>query len=45
MKQPIIYILSNESNTVIYVGVKSNVIKRIYQHKEKVEKLFSKRTT
>jgi putative endonuclease len=45
MKQPVIYILSNESNTVIYVGVTSNIIKRIYQQKQKAEKLFSKRTT
>ena len=43
MKQPAIYILSNESNTVIYIGVTSNLIQRIYQHKQKLGKGFSKR--
>ena len=43
MKQPAIYILSNDSNTVIYVGVTSNLPQRSYQHKQKFEKGFSKR--
>ena len=43
MKQPAIYILSNDSNTVIYVGVTSNLINRIFQHKQKLAEGFSKR--
>ncbi|QBY03996.1 GIY-YIG nuclease family protein [Thalassotalea sp. HSM 43] len=43
MKQPAIYILSNDTNKVIYVGVTSNLIQRIYQHKQKLDKGFSKR--
>ncbi|TPV52738.1 GIY-YIG nuclease family protein [Aestuariibacter sp. GS-14] len=30
---PAVYILSNETRTVLYVGVTSNLIQRIYQHK------------
>ncbi|WP_371375081.1 GIY-YIG nuclease family protein [Thalassotalea aquiviva] len=41
MKQPAIYILSNTRNTVMYIGVTSNLIQRIYQHKQKVIKGFS----
>jgi len=31
-----IYILSNKVNTVLYVGVTSNLIKRVWEHKNKV---------
>ncbi len=41
MKQPAIYIISNFANTVIYVGVTSNLVQRIYQHKQKIDKGFS----
>ena len=43
MKQPAIYILSNDANTVIYVGVTSNLIQRVSQHKQKLAEGFSKR--
>ena len=33
----------NESNTVLYVGVTSNLIKRIWEHKHKVVEGFSKK--
>ncbi|WP_081819072.1 GIY-YIG nuclease family protein [Rickettsia tamurae] len=33
MKQPIVYIVTNEKNGILYTGVTSNLIKRIYQHK------------
>ena len=33
MKQPSIYILSNAHNTVLYIGVSSNLKQRIWQHK------------
>ncbi|WP_371379271.1 GIY-YIG nuclease family protein [Thalassotalea aquiviva] len=41
MNQPAIYILSNTRNTVLYIGVTSNLIQRIYQHKQKIIKGFS----
>ena len=30
-----VYLLSNKSNTVLYVGVTSNLTRRIWQHKTK----------
>ncbi|KGJ88757.1 GIY-YIG nuclease family protein [Thalassotalea sp. ND16A] len=41
MKQPAIYIISNVHNTVLYIGVTSNLVQRIYQHKEKLIGGFS----
>ncbi len=31
-----VYILTNTSNTVLYVGVTNNLVKRIWEHKQKV---------
>ena len=36
-----IYIISNWNNKVIYIGVTSDIVKRIYQHKHKFFKGFS----
>ena len=33
MKQPCVYILANRKNGTLYVGVTSNLERRIYQHK------------
>ncbi|KGJ98540.1 GIY-YIG nuclease family protein [Thalassotalea sp. ND16A] len=41
MKHPAIYIISNTHNTVLYIGVTSNLVQRIYQHKEKLIGGFS----
>jgi len=38
-----VYILTNKVNTVLYVGVTSNLQKRIHEHKEKVVEGFTKR--
>ena len=35
MKPGFVYILTNKHNTTLYVGVTSDIIKRITQHKEK----------
>ena len=38
-----IYILSNQSNTTIYIGVTSDLIKRVYEHKNKLVDGFTKK--
>jgi putative endonuclease len=38
-----VYIITNKNNTVLYTGVTSDLIKRIYQHKNKTVKGFSKK--
>ena len=43
MKQPCIYIITNRHNTTLYIGVTSNLVQRIYQHKNKLVKGFSAR--
>ena len=35
-KQYYIYIATNKINTVLYTGVTDNLVKRIYQHKNKM---------
>ncbi len=41
MKQYCVYLLSNKNDTVIYTGVTSDLIKRIFQHKTKKYKGFT----
>jgi putative endonuclease len=41
MKQPCIYIITNRHNTTLYIGVTSNLVQRIYQHKNELIKGFS----
>ena len=43
MKTYYVYILSNESKTSLYIGVTSNLIKRIEQHKGKEIDGFTKK--
>jgi putative endonuclease len=42
-KNPAIYILSSKSNTVLYIGVTSDLKKRVWQHKQKVVEGFTQR--
>ena len=42
-KQAFIYILTNKHNTVFYVGVTTNIIKRIWEHKNNIVKGFTKK--
>ena len=41
MKQPSVYILASKKNGTVYIGVTSNLIKRIWQHKNKVVSGFT----
>ena len=42
-RQPAIYILANKRNGTLYTGVTSNLIKRIWQHKNNVTAGFTAR--
>ena len=41
MKQPAIYILTNKQNGILYTGVTSNLIQRIFQHKNNILSQFA----
>lgn len=41
MKASWVYILTNKNNTVLYTGVTSNLQKRMFEHKSKVNKGFA----
>ena len=41
MKDFYIYILSNHTNTTFYVGVTNDIVRRVYEHKNKVVKGFT----
>lgn len=43
MKQPAIYILNNKPGGVLYVGVTSDLVKRIWQHRSGTVEGFSQR--
>ena len=40
-KQYFVYIATNKNNTVLYTGVTNNLIKRMYEHKNKLALGFS----
>ena len=42
-KQYFVYILSNKNNTVLYIGITSNLLGRIFQHKDQATKGFTSR--
>ena len=43
MKQPYVYILANKPNGTLYVGVTSNLVHQVWQHKHDMGKGFTKR--
>ena len=42
MKQPCVYILSNQVRGTLYIGVTSDLIQRIWQHKQNLVDGFTK---
>ena len=43
MKQSYIYILFNKRNGTLYVGVTSDLVRRVYEHKSKTADGFTKK--
>jgi putative endonuclease len=41
-KQYFVYILTNKKNGTLYIGVTSDIVRRIYEHKNKLLDGFSK---
>jgi putative endonuclease len=43
MKNYYIYILTNKNNSVLYVGVTNDIVRRIWEHKSKLIEGFTKK--
>ncbi len=43
MKQPAVYILTNKPGGVLYIGVTSDLVKRVWQHRSDAVEGFSRR--
>ena len=38
-----VYILTNKTNSVIYIGITNNLLRRLYEHKNKLLEGFTKK--
>ena len=43
MNTPCVYILANKQNGTLYIGVTSDIVQRVWQHKNGVFEGFTKR--
>lgn len=43
IRQPLVYILASQPRGTLYIGVTSDLMKRIYQHRESITKGFTSR--
>lgn len=43
MRQFFVYIMTNKYNTVLYTGITNNLMRRVFEHKNKVNKGFTSR--
>jgi len=43
VKQPCVYILTNQRNGTLYTGVTSDLVKRVWEHKNDLAQGFTKR--
>ncbi len=43
MKNPVVYMLANQRNGTLYIGMTSDLIKRIWQHREELADGFTKK--
>ena len=43
MKKPAVYILENKQRGTLYIGVTSDLLKRVYQHRSNTVEGFSKK--